>query len=95
MCREAFARGRDGQRPARPATNVRRPTVNRDEVKGKWRQLRGRIKQRWGKLTGNDVVKIEGDYDRLIGKIQERYGTTRKAVRRRLHDLRRAGRRLS
>lgn len=45
-----------------------------DILSGKWRQLKGEAKSRWGKLTDDDVTQIEGDFDKLAGKLQERYG---------------------
>ncbi len=52
-------------------------TPNRDILMGKWKQMRGRVRQQWGKLTDNQVDQIGGDYDRLIGTLQENYGYTR------------------
>jgi uncharacterized protein YjbJ (UPF0337 family) len=43
-------------------------------LKGKWKQMRGEAQRQWGKLTGDDLDMIEGDREKLIGKIQERYG---------------------
>ncbi len=48
--------------------------MNRDVLAGSWRELQGKVKQRWGKLTDDDVTQIEGHLDRLIGVIQKRYG---------------------
>jgi uncharacterized protein YjbJ (UPF0337 family) len=48
--------------------------MNEDIIKGKWKQLGGQIKQKWGKLTDNDLTVLEGNRDYLAGKIQERYG---------------------
>jgi uncharacterized protein YjbJ (UPF0337 family) len=48
-----------------------------DVMKGKWNQLKGRIRQQWGRLTDDDVAQINGERDILIGKIQEYYGRTR------------------
>lgn len=48
-----------------------------DELQGKWKQLKGSVKQRWGKLTDDDLTFINGKKDELIGRIQERYGITR------------------
>ena len=48
--------------------------INKDILAGKWKQLRGDIKERWGKLTDNEIEQIEGRYDKFIGKIQEKYG---------------------
>ena len=48
--------------------------MNTDELQGKWKQMKGSIKERWGKLTDDDVTMINGQSDQLIGRIQERYG---------------------
>ena len=61
--------------------------MNSDELKGKWRQYRGQIKKEWGQLTDDDLNQIEGNYDILIGKIQEKYATSREEIRRRLDAL--------
>jgi uncharacterized protein YjbJ (UPF0337 family) len=51
--------------------------MNEDILKGQWKQLRGRARQQWGKLTDDDLSLIKGNRDILLGKIQERYGRTR------------------
>jgi uncharacterized protein YjbJ (UPF0337 family) len=56
--------------------------MNRDVLSGSWRELRGKVKERWGKLTDDDVVKIEGHLDRLIGAVQKRYGYAREQAER-------------
>lgn len=48
-----------------------------DVLKGKWKQLKGEIKQRWGDLTDDELTQAEGSRDKLIGLIQERYGYTK------------------
>ena len=48
--------------------------MNRDIIKGKWSQLSGKLQQKWGKLTDDDVNAFEGHREYLIGKLQERYG---------------------
>ena len=48
-----------------------------DVLKGKWKQIRGSIKEQWGKLTDDDLDQIEGKRDQLIGKLQEQYGYTK------------------
>lgn len=45
-----------------------------DQVAGKWKQFTGNVKTQWGKLTDDDIAQINGDRDKLAGKIQERYG---------------------
>jgi len=51
--------------------------MNRDIISGKWQQLRGKVKEQWGKLTDDDLTQAEGKYDKLTGAIRERYGYTR------------------
>ena len=51
--------------------------MNSDTFKGKWKQLKGKVKSQWGKLTDDDVEQIDGKKDRLIGRLQERYGKAR------------------
>ena len=51
--------------------------MNADRIKGKWKQLAGRIKSEWGKLTDDDLAYAEGHRDYLVGKLQERYGIAR------------------
>ena len=51
--------------------------MNKDVIKGKWNQFKGRVKQQWGKLTDDDLQQIEGNLDLAAGKLQERYGYAR------------------
>lgn len=60
--------------------------MNKQEMKGQWKQLKGRAKERWGKLTDDDLLKVEGRRDTLVGKIQERYGSKREAVEKEVDD---------
>lgn len=48
--------------------------MNRDQFKGKWNELKGKIKEKWGKLTDDDITQINGEYDQFIGSLQQRYG---------------------
>ncbi len=48
--------------------------MNNDVLKGKWMQMKGEVRRQWGKLTDDDVTQIEGSSEKLIGKLQERYG---------------------
>jgi len=48
--------------------------MNWDQVEGKWKQMQGSVKQKWGKLTDDDLDVIAGSRDKLVGRIQERYG---------------------
>jgi uncharacterized protein YjbJ (UPF0337 family) len=58
--------------------------MNSDEMRGKWNQLKGSVKQQWAKLTDDDLTAIDGQRDKLIGKIQERYGIAREDAERQL-----------
>lgn len=55
--------------------------MNREQLQGKWTQVRGEVKKHWGKLTDDDLVQVQGDYDKLIGKIRERHGDSEEHVR--------------
>lgn len=48
--------------------------MTNDIFEGKWKQMRGKIREQWGELTDDDVDKINGKSDRLVGLLQERYG---------------------
>ena len=48
--------------------------MNADQLKGKWMQFKGELKQKYGKFTDDDLQQIEGNYDKFLGKAQERYG---------------------
>jgi uncharacterized protein YjbJ (UPF0337 family) len=60
--------------------------MNSDQMKGKWKQLKGAAKERWGKLTDDDIEVINGQRDQLIGKIQERYGVAREAAEHQVEE---------
>ena len=51
--------------------------MNRDILEGQWKQLKGKVKQQWGRLTDDELERINGHYDELAGLIQERYGYSR------------------
>lgn len=50
--------------------------MNEDILKGQWKQLKGHVREKWGKLTDDELDQIQGRKDILVGKIQERYGYT-------------------
>ena len=56
------------------------------QVEGNWKQIKGRVKERWGKLTNDDLTAIAGRRDRLDGMIQERYGYARERLRKEIAD---------
>jgi uncharacterized protein YjbJ (UPF0337 family) len=56
--------------------------MNWDQIEGKWKQMKGAVREQWGKLTDDDVDVIGGKKDALVGKIQERYGISREEAER-------------
>lgn len=48
--------------------------MNIETFKGQWKQFQGELKRQWGKFTDDDLLQIEGNYDKFVGKVQERYG---------------------
>jgi uncharacterized protein YjbJ (UPF0337 family) len=64
--------------------------MNWDTVEGTWLQLRGKVKERWGKLTNDDLDVISGKRDELLGRIQQRYGVARDEADKQLKEWERA-----
>lgn len=56
--------------------------INADVIEGKWMEIRGKIKQRWGKLTDNDLDRINGKREELSGLLQQKYGYAKAQVDR-------------
>jgi uncharacterized protein YjbJ (UPF0337 family) len=63
--------------------------MNRDWLEGNWKQFKGKVRERWGKLTDDDLDVIAGRRDQLVGRIQELYGTSKTEIERDLEDIRR------
>ena len=63
--------------------------MNTDQMKGNWKQLVGKAKEKWGKLTDNDWKVVEGKRDQLVGRIQERYGLAREEAELQVADFER------
>ncbi len=61
-----------------------------DILKGKWKQLRGQIQQKWGDLTNDDLDRIQGAQTEFEGLLQERYGYTKERARQEVNDFLRA-----
>lgn len=51
--------------------------MNSDIAEGKWRQMKGSVKEQWGKLTDDDLQEVDGSFEKFVGKMQERYGMSR------------------
>ncbi len=61
--------------------------MNADTLKGQWHQIKGNAKTQWGKLTNDDLEQIEGQSERLVGKVQERYGYARERAQKEVDDF--------
>jgi uncharacterized protein YjbJ (UPF0337 family) len=61
--------------------------MNEDKIKGQWKQLAGKLKSKWGKLTDDDLKIAEGDSEYLAGKLQEHYGVARDEARRQVKEF--------
>ena len=61
--------------------------MNKDIIKGDWKQLSGKIKQKWGQLTDDDLKQAEGNQEHLLGKLQEKYGLAKEKAQQQLKDL--------
>ena len=60
--------------------------MNSDELQGKWKQMKGTVRQQFGKLTDNDIEMIAGQRDKLVGKLQERYGYAREEAQKKADE---------
>jgi uncharacterized protein YjbJ (UPF0337 family) len=79
---------REGKLKNKPTINQpwRLSAMNWDEAAGKWNQFKGSVKEKWGKLTDDDLTVIAGNRDQLIGKIQERYGITKEVAEQQVKE---------
>jgi uncharacterized protein YjbJ (UPF0337 family) len=93
----AAHRGRSGKRPEPAAPpDVSPKTANRNflenramdwnRIEGNWKQTKGKIKEKWGQLTEDDLTQVNGKRDQLEGMIQERYGIAKDRARKDIDD---------
>ena len=61
--------------------------MNWDRVEGNWKQMKGAVKEKWGKLTDDDLTTLDGKRESLMGKLQERYGWAKDEAERELNDF--------
>ena len=54
--------------------------MDKDYFKGNWQQFKGELKKQWGKLTDDDLLEAEGDYEKFLGVVQKRYGERKDEV---------------
>jgi uncharacterized protein YjbJ (UPF0337 family) len=63
--------------------------MNKDRLRGQWKQVKGRIKEQWGRLTDDDLDVIAGKRQQLLGRIQERHGIAREEAQRQVEQFER------
>ena len=63
--------------------------MNKDQLQGKWLQMKGAVKAQWGKLTNDDLDEIDGNLERLVGIVQERYGYARERAEKEVAEFQR------
>lgn len=61
--------------------------MNWDQVEGRWKQVKGQVKEKWGKLTDDDLDVIDGRRQQLVGKLQERYSTAKEEAERQADEF--------
>src|SRR3954468_22574665 len=69
--------------------------MNSDTMEGNWKQLKGKMREKWGKLTDDDWDTVAGKKDQLVGKLQERYGYSREQAEKDYSDWEKANERSS
>jgi uncharacterized protein YjbJ (UPF0337 family) len=60
--------------------------MNWDQIEGNWKQFKGHVKEKWGRLTDDDIDRLSGKRDQLAGRIQERYGISREEAEREMDE---------
>jgi uncharacterized protein YjbJ (UPF0337 family) len=61
--------------------------MNQDRIEGNWKQVKGKVKEQWGKLTDDDLDVIAGKRDQLLGRIQERHGLAKDEAHRQVESF--------
>ncbi len=61
-------------------------TTNWEQIAGKWKQVKGEAKKKWGKLTDDELMQVEGNRDILVGKIQEKYGIAKEDANKQIDE---------
>lgn len=61
--------------------------MNADQLKGQWKQIKGEVQKQWGKLTDDEIDRIGGEREKLIGTLQKKYGMTKERAEREVKDF--------
>jgi uncharacterized protein YjbJ (UPF0337 family) len=81
-------RSTDSRHSRRPQTKFKKkePSMNWDRIEGNWKQFTGKVKEKWGKLTDDDLTQVNGNREQLEGKIQARYGYAKDQAKKEVDD---------
>jgi uncharacterized protein YjbJ (UPF0337 family) len=69
--------------PSQPKGGI----MNWDQIEGKWKQTKGKVRERWGRLTDDDMDQIAGKREQLVGRLQERYGLMKEVAEEQVNDF--------
>lgn len=69
------------------ASNLKGTAMNWDQVEGKWKEMTGNVKAKWGELTDDEIAEVNGDREALEGKIQAKYGKTKEEAKQEVDDF--------
>ena len=61
--------------------------MNEDVLKGKWKEIKGGVKEKWGKLTDDDLAQVEGNIEKLLGLLQQKYGYAKDKAEQEYQDF--------
>lgn len=61
--------------------------MNKEQFKGNWKEIKGKIKEKWGKLTDDDIIRIEGKYEQLRGALEKKYGYEKEEAEKEIDNL--------
>lgn len=61
--------------------------MNKDTLKGQWKEVKGKIQSKWGELTNDDLDRIDGDMERLQGSLQKRYGYSKDEAKKAIDNF--------
>lgn len=60
--------------------------MNKEIFEGKWHELKGKVKEKWGKLTDDEITRIDGDWEQMVGSLEKRYGYKRDQAEKELKN---------
>lgn len=61
--------------------------TNEDIIKGKWKEIKGKVKQQWGKFTDDEVAQMQGSYEELLGNVQKKYGYQKEQAKQAIDEF--------